>query len=333
MDLLPNVLTLRGRNSKLLLRRKAHGFDDPNLTGGQPLNKRFVRYGFLMGGHVGSRKARRLLLDRFVNLRGCSPFSMGERKQLIQGEPDMSTFTNRKKVKQIRSLLILGVLCLCVVNIVYGQGERCQYRRFNDIVYNPATEEATLRSTGQPINGIVCDYWGSTEILKGHALFSETPFKNGKAEGIERQYSPSGRLIGETPFKNGKGEGIARRYHESGRLFIEVLLKDGKAEGIERHYDKSGRLSAEIPYKNGKKEGIERHYNESGRLNHEMPYKNDKKEGYSQTYTATGHLLHRIFYFNDSIISGVCGDGRAFTNAELINLINLVSSPSCTPKY
>ena len=48
-----------------------------------------------MGSHAGSLTARRFLLPRSINLRGCSPFWKGEQKTTIQREPVMSTLTSQ----------------------------------------------------------------------------------------------------------------------------------------------------------------------------------------------------------------------------------------------
>ena len=67
-------------------------------------------------------------------------------------------------------------------------------------------------------------------------------------------------------------------------------------EGVVKEYYKNGNLNAEIPYKDGELDGIEKIYNESGDLIAASTYKNEK------------------------IISGKCGDGKAFSNAHLHNL-------------
>ena len=135
-----------------------------------------------------------------------------------------------------------------------------------DVKMDWLNEKTLLRSTGQPINGVVCLYNGNVRIV--------APYKDGKIEGIARQYYESGKLKEETFHKNDKAEGIQKIYYESGKLAIE------------------------------------------------RPYKNDKAEGYAQVYTENGRLLMKVLYNNDEPVSGVCGNGRVLTNAELINLGN-----------
>ena len=63
-------------------------------------------------------------------------------------------------------------------------------------------------------------------------------------------YHPNGRLKGETPYKNGKREGISKFYYESGKLKEENPFKNGKREGLMKSYRENGKLFATILYKN-----------------------------------------------------------------------------------
>jgi chromosomal replication initiator protein DnaA len=70
--------------------------------------------------------------------------------------------------------------------------------------------------------------------------------------GIIRKYRvASGALEQETPYKNGKREGMMRWYYESGAIERDLPYKNGKRDGIERWYYESGAIKKETPYKNG----------------------------------------------------------------------------------
>jgi len=193
----------------------------------------------------------------------------------------------------MRKLIIFAVSCLCCANAVNAQ-ERCQYKAAE-------IDEAsgTVKSTGQPVNGVVCSYDDNLVIM-------------------------------EMPFKDGKKEGIQKWYHENGNLRLETPYKDNKQEGFARHYYESGKLWWETPYKDGKVEGVERWYYESGPLQEEFSFKNGKQDGYRQIYTESGRLLMKLLYRNDRPVSGACGDGRAFTNAEIMNYN--MHTISCKPQ-
>jgi len=95
---------------------------------------------------------------------------------------------------------------------------------------------------------------------KSGALRWETPYVNGKKQGIERCYYESGALMAETPCVKGKMHGIAKDYYESGAIWREIPYVNGGRNGIERGYYESGALMAETPCVNGKKHGIAKHY-------------------------------------------------------------------------
>lgn len=44
---------------------------------------------------------------------------------------------------------------------------------------------------------------------------------------VKNEYYSSGKLKSETPFKDGKREGIAKFYDEDGKLVTELIYKDG----------------------------------------------------------------------------------------------------------
>ena len=141
-----------------------------------------------MGGHAGSREACRF---RYAGLLTCvvaRPFVRTCENHLNKREPDMSKLTCLKEVKQIRKLVVLGILCLCFVNVVCAQDaqDRCQYRAEDInlplmVFLSGEYERATLHSTGQPVNGVVCDHWSKTS---GGRLHRAIPLKNGRIEGL-----------------------------------------------------------------------------------------------------------------------------------------------------
>jgi len=182
-------------------------------------------------------------------------------------------------------IFLLVILCLCFTVVV--SAEECKYGDDDIELIDGTMIEA---ETGEPANGLWCTHFKS--------LYNEIPLKNGKWEGIVRNYYESGKIKQETPLKNDKMEGIVRRYYESGEL------------------------ESEIPYKNDKVEGIGRTYYKSGKLREETPFKNGKTEGIAKTYKENGRLWGKVLYHNDKVVSGTCANGRAFTNAEIINWQN-----------
>jgi len=255
----------------------------------------------------------------------------------------MSAFTNRKEVKPIGKLIVLGVLCLCffmacsgvkndnnpvpvsdvdLANVVYAQ-ERCPYETRDTNVVNGIT---VLSSTGQPVNGVVC--YNSDGML-----LWETPYKNGMKDGIEKYYDVDGKLEKEHPYKNGTLEGIARNYDESGKVISEISYRNNvpilPAGRCQYKYDDvvgangkmvllstkqpvngvvciiiDAAIVSEAPYKNGKMEGIQKFYNLNGTLESEFSYKNGIQEGIGRMYYESGKLMGAVI-FRDGVREGI----------------------------
>ena len=100
----------------------------------------------------------------------------------------------------------------------------------------------------------------------------------------------------ETPFKNGKENGIKKKYYKNGRLKRETPHTDGKANGIEKKYYENGRLKGETPYTDGKLNGVVKEYYETGELLREAPYKNGEHDGVAKIYDKNGQLREKHFY-------------------------------------
>ncbi|EMZ40092.1 toxin-antitoxin system YwqK family antitoxin [Helicobacter bilis] len=83
---------------------------------------------------------------------------------------------------------------------------------------------------------------------------------------VEKKYDLNGKLWRETPYKNGKIEGIEKWYYENGNLNIEIPFKNDKREGMVKWYYESGNLESEIPHKNDEAHGNLKYYTEDGKL-------------------------------------------------------------------
>ena len=132
-------------------------------------------------------------------------------------------------------------------------------------------------------------------------------------------YNENGNLNVETPYKNGKMEGIDKWYNENGNLKSETPYKNGEKEGIVKWYNENGNLRSEMPYKNGEKEGMLKWYYENGNLKEEIPYKNGKTHGDVKYYTENGKPLALVKAEN-KFISGKCFNNKVLTDKELRNL-------------
>ncbi len=121
-----------------------------------------------------------------------------------------------------------------------------------------------------------------------------------KGNGIRKEYYENGALKSETPYVNGKENGVAKLYYkENGALKFEVLYTDGKINGIGKVYYENGALKSEISYTDGKINGIEKvYYKESGKLKSEIPYTDGKINGMDKEYDENGKIISAHYYVN-----------------------------------
>lgn len=93
-------------------------------------------------------------------------------------------------------------------------------------------------------------------------------------------------------------------------------------KNISKYYYDNGNLSKELTFKNQNLDGIARFYYENGALQEERHYKNGLRNGNSERYNENGALWATIKYIDDEPVHGICGNGRKWTKAELINWAN-----------
>ena len=152
------------------------------------------------------------------------------------------------------------------------------------IIFNP---------DGDP-DKLVCEYMGMW--TGGYRdLGKETPYKDGKRNGVEKMYYPGGQLRGEIPwYDDNKVNGILRWYYENGQVREEYPYVNNILNGIEKHYYENGQLWYQIPWVDSKKNGTEKYYYEDGKLSKEIPYVDGKKNGTEKWYYESGQLSHKV---------------------------------------
>lgn len=123
----------------------------------------------------------------------------------------------------------------------------------------------------------------------------------------------------ETPYKDGKKNGVAKEYYESGKLQTEAPLKDGEQNGVAKQYYESGRLQTETPFKDGKENGVEKSYYENGRLQFKKPYKDGRANGVEKAYYSSSEPFADVIWNNGEITSAKCHNGSIPTSAQLHN--------------
>ena len=115
---------------------------------------------------------------------------------------------------------------------------------------------------------------------------------------IEQYLYDSGSVETETPYRNGKINGVQKVYFENGNLKEETPYVDDNAHGLAKEYYESGVVACENPYVNGCNHGVEIFYNESGGIESKVPWVNGQRHGTEESYFPSGKLKTFVQWVN-----------------------------------
>lgn len=96
-----------------------------------------------------------------------------------------------------------------------------------------------------------CDEMRRLTYFGAKELFRETPYINGRRNGLRREYYPSGGFRCKTPYADGKIHGREKMYYPSGALEQETPYVNGQEHGIQKVYYENGLLRYEELWTNG----------------------------------------------------------------------------------
>ncbi len=208
----------------------------------------------------------------------------------------------------------------------YRDGRRHGYFKTYDKQENLLTVEkydnGVLLKDAQEVAEIEMktDYYpdGRVKVIAG--------FRNGKPEGIRREYDRNGKVVAASVFKNGilTGEGIIddrmekdgpwKEYYDDGSLRAEGVYTSGKRTGNWKFYYADGSLQQEGAYnKYGNYDGEWKWYFPSGKLLRSEFFINGREEGMMQEFDENGNTVVEGLYV-DGLEEGkwtyITGDTR-----------------------
>jgi uncharacterized protein len=150
----------------------------------------------------------------------------------------------------------------------------------------------------------------TTYFENGAVKFTAT-YKDGVAEGIQREFSPEGKVIAAKVFTDGVlvGEGILdtagrqqgpwKEYHPNGELKSQGEYLNGKRILDWTFYHPNKKTEQKGKYdKKGRAQGIWKWYYESGNLLREENYRNDLRDGTMTEYADSGKIITKGDYLD-----------------------------------
>ncbi|WP_343858994.1 hypothetical protein [Fulvivirga kasyanovii] len=121
-------------------------------------------------------------------------------------------------------------------------------------------------------NLLVEDGNGTVSLTSGNT-YESGRLINGYRDGVWQVLDDSGILYSETTYKNGKADGAQKFYYPSEALNIEGYNSDDKKNGLWYWYYENGQVETSLTYVNDKKDGVQEFYNEQGTKVKEEIYK------------------------------------------------------------
>jgi hypothetical protein len=97
-------------------------------------------------------------------------------------------------------------------------------------------------------------------------LFAEITKRDGKKNGLTKNFYDNGKVSVQTNFKDDKKEGESIWYYTDGKVCQRTIYKNDEKDGIDTHYYKNGKVAAEITYRNGNAEPGLKEYSKEGKL-------------------------------------------------------------------
>ena len=112
-------------------------------------------------------------------------------------------------------------------------------------------------------------YHSELQHRKGlyYVVNEEAPFT-----GIAKRMHVNGQLAWKANIKNGKRNGLSRDWDENGKLESEARYEDDKLHGLSKDWYRNGVLKRERNYKNNKFDGLSRLWSRESLLRDEICY-------------------------------------------------------------
>ena len=126
----------------------------------------------------------------------------------------------------------------------------------------------------------------------------EIPIKNGKVNGMSKEWAKNGQKIHETTYVNGVQNGRETHWYVMGQKKLEVNLVQGNAEGVCTEWYKNGTKKSEGNFTNGKENGEHKWWFNKGQIDQIVFYENGLAQGMVKNWYPSGKLRLESDYKN-----------------------------------
>ncbi|MEI6749319.1 MAG: toxin-antitoxin system YwqK family antitoxin [Bacteroidales bacterium] len=141
----------------------------------------------------------------------------------------------------------------------------------------------------------------------------------------KRTFKANGKLFAEITKKDGKKNGLTKNFYDNGKVSVQTNYKDDKKDGESIWYYTDGKVCQHTIYKNDVKDGIDRHYYKNGKLAAEIPFKNGEVEPGLKEYSREGKPINNIPTIVVRVINNVSTQNKYILQLTLSNKSENVS--------
>jgi len=167
-------------------------------------------------------------------------------------------------------------------------------------------------------------------VENNHFFRYETPYKNGKIDGIQKWWS-HGNDYGTQTYKNGKKEGPSIRYHKSGKIATTANYVNDELEGLWKEWYENGQMKELRFYSKGKRIGKSTGWHLDGKKRFISNYVDGKLEGEDIQWWENGKILSKTQFHNGKEYGM---SKKYYDNGNLEQQVPLIDgSPNGTAKY
>lgn len=139
--------------------------------------------------------------------------------------------------------------------------------------------------------------WKTVTKPEEAAYYRVVTYKDGKPDGITRDYYLSGKLQGEGLLISEDPdicEGEYKAYFESGKLQQKWVMRNGMRQDTLIEWYESGQRKSIFPFKDDKREGVAIGWYEKGPKQFETPFSGDKENGIAKGWFDNGQRRYEV---------------------------------------
>lgn len=131
----------------------------------------------------------------------------------------------------------------------------------------------------------------------------EFPIKDGKINGVYKEWGKNGQKTSEISYEMGVKVGVEKQWYASGVQKLEVSYLNGVPHGVCTEWHKKGHKMSEGYFDNGKEEGDHYWWYLGGKKDQLIEYKNGKANGRVVNWYENGQVKMESVY-NDGKLNG-----------------------------